>query len=208
MLIHTGEPIRVSAFPSAPIAPAPVANPGLAWLLGIHIAVCFREDVPPVPPSCPPDPEEIAAGFGVDVGVVQFGQREPERGGDTVRDDVRLTAGQVDHESDVVTWHKRWLYRNALEIGSVDFWACHTCRRALLGEIGIVEPEQRRGLGSRVLRLLRSQLEGYTWCTTAAKTGSEQFWARMRRDYPGEYYDHGDGGDDLGRACAHIDTVM
>lgn len=153
------------------------------------------------------DVEEIATVLGVDPGVVSFGPLKPEPGGDMVSDNVRLGPGRPTPESNEVTWENRHLYRDDIEIGSVDYWTCHTCRRVLLGEIGLIETEQRRGTGTRVLALLRQQLPGYSWCTTATKIGSEPFWARIRQAHPGEYYDFSDGGAKYGRSCAHIEQV-
>jgi hypothetical protein len=57
----------------------------------------------------------------------------------------------------------------------------------MLGEIGLVDTEQRRGIGARVLAQLRADLPGYRRFITPEKTASRPFWDRIRAVYPGEY---------------------
>ncbi|MEQ0560982.1 hypothetical protein ABJI51_18005 [Amycolatopsis sp. NEAU-NG30] len=57
----------------------------------------------------------------------------------------------------------------------------------MLGEIGLVDDQQRHGIGTRVLAQLRTELPGYRWFITPEKTSSRPFWDRIPRAYPGEY---------------------
>lgn len=120
-----------------------------------------------------------------------------------IGDGIRLMPGHQEQESPEISWHNRTLARGGEHIGSVDYSACHACRRVLLGKISLVDPAQRRRIGSRTLGQLRAELPGYTWCTTAQAGDAEAFWRHMQRCYPGEYHD---GGDELGRVCSHLAT--
>ncbi|MQA82389.1 MAG: hypothetical protein GEV10_28665 [Streptosporangiales bacterium] len=108
-------------------------------------------------------------------------------------------AGRHDRESNEVTRSSFRIYRDDQDIGGVDFWACRTCQYVLLGEIGLVEAEQNKGLGRRVLERLRNDLPGYRWYITLAKRGSETFWRRLRETHPGEY---------ATGACPHIQASL
>ncbi|WP_157182960.1 hypothetical protein [Sciscionella marina] len=114
---------------------------------------------------------------------------------------VRLIVDAEKCDRDQMTFRPFEIYRGNTQIGSGDYTTCHTCRLVELGEIGFIEPEQRRGLGTRTLLRLRALLPGYHWILTPTKAGSAPFWHRMQRAYPDEYYD---GRDPRGRRCRHI----
>lgn len=118
---------------------------------------------------------------------------------------VWLGRGSTTETISTVSWHKHRIYRDTQEIGSVDYWACHTCREVLLGEIGLIEQSQRQGYGHRVLEQLRRDLPGYRWRTTGTKLNSGPFWRRMRTLHPGEYYDT---TDERGRPCPHVTAAL
>lgn len=127
---------------------------------------------------------------------------------------ARLTPCHHDQDSAEVTWHRRRIYRSdeqlgrehgVVQIGTVDYESCRACRLVRLGEIGLVDDEQRHGIGSRVLAQLRTELPEYRWCTTLTKTRSEGFWRRMQAWYPGEYHST---GDKRRRICTHLASAV
>ncbi|RSD26420.1 hypothetical protein [Amycolatopsis eburnea] len=119
--------------------------------------------------------------------VLHHGQLPVEPGGTDLGDGVRLSPGHSHVENAQVTAFEHKIYRDDVHIGSVDYDACHACRCVMLGEIGLVDNEQRRGIGTRVLAQLRTELPSYRWFITPEKTSSRPFWARIRATYPGEY---------------------
>jgi hypothetical protein len=129
----------------------------------------------------------------------------PAAGGTALADGIRLDPGSCRQHSAPVAWHAHRIYRGAVEIGTVDYHTCQAFQLAHLDEIGLVETEQRCGIGSRVLACLRQQHPGYTWCTAPQMVLSRSFWARMQARYPGEYYP---GSDPRGQVCRHLEAVM
>lgn len=128
------------------------------------------------------------------------GQALAEPGGVDLGRGVRLGPVHRRHEPDGVLnqWHR--IYRGHTEIGSIDYDLCPACRQILILEIGLLDTEQRRGIGTRVLAHLHTELAGYRWFITPEKLTSRQFWPRIRAAYPGDY-------DNFGRAparCPHI----
>lgn len=124
-------------------------------------------------------------------------------------DEVRLAFSAGRAESDAVTEWCFQLYRSEpaqggtveQQIGSGDYRACSMCRWVQLGEIGLLDWEQRRGLGRRTMTHLRTRLPGYRWLLTPMKRASEPFWHRLQSTYPDEYYD---GRDPRGYPCHHM----
>lgn len=102
-------------------------------------------------------------------------------------DGIELVTVGTRRESSEVTWTHVRIQRRGAEIGSLEYDACHTCQHVLLGEIGLIGPEQNKGIGRRVLESVRNDVAGYRWFITPAKRGSEMFWQRMRQTYPCEY---------------------
>ncbi|EFL12555.1 MULTISPECIES: hypothetical protein [Actinomycetes] len=133
--------------------------------------------------------------------AVRVGPRPPELGGVEFGNGVRLGPEHRHRDSDEVAWHQRRIYRDQTDIGGIDYWSCSACRWVLLGEIGLVE--QRRGIGTRVLAHLRTELPGYRWSITAAKSPSIPFWLRIRATYPDEYLYCGTGERPV--HCPHVD---
>lgn len=136
---------------------------------------------------------------------LSFEPSPPLPGGVFIADGVRVAAIAPQHESAEVTWCQYHVYRNEVDIGGVDYWACRVCRCAFLGKISFVDWEQRRGLGTRVLTQLRAELPGYCWCTTAQDSSSAPFWRRIQQHYPGEYCVAGQGPV---APCSHIQTAL
>jgi hypothetical protein len=83
-----------------------------------------------------------------------------------------------------VTAHERRIYRGDDDIGGVDYDSCVACQYVRLGEIGLLEVEQRRGIGTCVLAQLRAELPGYHWAITPGKRSSRSFWNHMRTTTP------------------------
>ncbi|HEY3481140.1 MAG TPA: hypothetical protein VGL02_19790 [Streptomyces sp.] len=119
--------------------------------------------------------------------VLRIGQLPVVPGGTHLAGGVRLSPAHPHTETPQVTAFQHAIYRDDVHIGSVDYDACHACRCVVLGEIGLVDDEQRHGLGTRVLAELRRQLPGYRWFITPEKTSSRPFWVKLRAAYPGEY---------------------
>lgn len=117
---------------------------------------------------------------------------EPPPGGVVISEGVRLVCAEPCWETTEVTWRRFTVHRSTpggeRQIGSGDYWACHTCRYVLLGEIGFLDEEQRRGRGTRVLEHLRGEVMGYRWCLTPIKRASKPFWERLQEVYPGDYH--------------------
>jgi hypothetical protein len=124
----------------------------------------------------------------------------PDPGGVDLGDGVRLGPDHCRPENDEVTAHWRRIYRGDADIGGVDYDSCPACRCVRLGEIGLFEVEQGRGIGKRVLAQLRAELPGYHWGITPEKKASRPFWKRMRETYPGEYL----VGDSRVLQCPHF----
>lgn len=121
----------------------------------------------------------------------------------TAGDEVELVTTGIRRESPEVTWMRVRIQRRGAEIGNLDYEACHTCHHVLLGEIGLIDPEQNKGIGRRVLESVRHDVAGYRWFITPAKRGSETFWQRMHQAHPGEY----DTSHDA-HPCRHILALL
>lgn len=102
-------------------------------------------------------------------------------------DEIELVTTGHRRESPEVTWTKVRIQRGGAEIGGLDYQACHACWHVMLGEIGLIEPEQNQGIGRHVLESVRHDVAGYRWFITPIKRGSETFWQRMRQAYLGEH---------------------
>jgi hypothetical protein len=134
------------------------------------------------------EPGAWFAAFPVDPdGVLEFRQHPIDPGGTDLGDGVRIAPAHRQDDTPTTSSFVHHIYRSDRDIGSVDYQACHTCRAVMLGEIGLVDDEQRRGIGTRVLARLREELPGYQWFITPEKTASRPFWAQIRVTYPGEY---------------------
>jgi hypothetical protein len=132
------------------------------------------------------EPVPWPAPFPVDPdGVLQFRQHEVDPGGVDLGDGVRLGPAHRQDDTPVTSSYVHRVYRGELEIGGIDYHTCHTCRTVMLGEIGLLDAEQRRGIGTRVLAQQREELPGYRWFITPEKPASRPFWARIRATYPG-----------------------
>ncbi|MDQ7802663.1 hypothetical protein Q5425_02895 [Amycolatopsis sp. A133] len=70
----------------------------------------------------------------------------------------------------------------------------------MLGEIGLIDNEQRRRVGTRVLEHLRTPIPGYRWFITPEKTSSRPFSTGIRAAHPGEYL----VGATKHAGCTHI----
>jgi hypothetical protein len=88
--------------------------------------------------------------------VLHIGPLPVVPGGADLGDGVRLASGHRHAENAQVTAFQHTIYRDDVHIGSVDYDACHACRCVMLGEIGLVDDEQRHGIGTRVLAQLRT----------------------------------------------------
>lgn len=118
-------------------------------------------------------------------------RRQPAPAGHDIGGGVVLVPTGQRWESPTVTWVS-WRFRRSaadggIEIGGVDYAACHLCRQVLLGEIGLVGGEQNQGLGRRGLEVLRADLFSYRWYITPPKPRSRTFWERLAQAHPGEY---------------------
>lgn len=144
---------------------------------------------------------ESATGSG-DRGLdraLQVGPRPPDVDRVDLDDGVQLGPDRCRAEIDEVTAHERRIYRGDDDIGGVDYDSCAACQYVRLGEIGLIEVEQRRGIGTCVLAQLRAELPGYHWAITPEKRSSNPFWNHMRTTYPGEYLT----GDPRVLQCPH-----
>jgi hypothetical protein len=87
-------------------------------------------------------------------------------------DGVRLAPAHRQDDTPTTSSYVHRIYGGDLDIGGLDYQAC---RAVLLGEIGLVDTEQRHGIGTRVLAELRADLPGYRWFITPGK-GSITRW--------------------------------
>lgn len=133
-------------------------------------------------------------------GISFSGQPPLVPGGVRLVTGARLVCTHRRRESVSVDWRQFTVYRGAVHLGEVDFTACRTCRQAFLGQISFVEEEQRKGLGSAVIRHLRRYRRGYFWSTTGQSRSAAEFWRHIQQLYPGEY-----STVDAGRLlCEHL----